>query len=157
MKRAEGRFLDSNLREATIITKGLKQQKIKIWTWLEISALRILKELADKAVEVTDRQTEESDIKESLNWILTMTDEDIPECWKIHLPEGKASEESTTTAMAATSITSTAPIAAASEELKKKNITKRKEKKNGGNLQFWLKKESLGSLQLDNLNLNEMG
>ena len=89
-ERAEGRFLDSNLREATINTKGLKQQKIKIWTWLELSALRILKELADKAVEEKDRKIEESDIKESLNWILKMTDEDIPESWKIHLPEGKA-------------------------------------------------------------------
>ena len=32
-ERADGRFLDSNLREATICTKGLKQQRIKIWTW----------------------------------------------------------------------------------------------------------------------------
>ena len=29
-ERADGRFLDSNLREATICTKGLKQQRIKI-------------------------------------------------------------------------------------------------------------------------------
>ena len=85
-ERADGRFLDSNLREATINTMGLTQQKMKIWKWLEISALRILKELADKAVEEKDRQTEESDIKESLNWISTTTDEDRPEGWKIHLP-----------------------------------------------------------------------
>ena len=32
-ERADGRFLDSNLREATINTKGLKQQTIRIWTW----------------------------------------------------------------------------------------------------------------------------
>ena len=32
-ERADGRFLDSNLREATINTNGLKQQTIRIWTW----------------------------------------------------------------------------------------------------------------------------
>ena len=127
-ERVEGRFLDSNLTEATINTKGLKQQKIKIWTWLEISALKILKELADKAVEEKDRQTEESDIEESLNWILTTTDEDITEDWKTLLPESRATEESTTSAMAPTSITSSAPIAAASEELKKKYINKKKQR-----------------------------
>ena len=89
--------------------------RLSYWTWLEISALKLLKELADKAVEEKYRQTEESDIKESLTWILTMTDEYIPEGWKIHLPEGKATVESTTTAMGATSITSTAPIAAANK------------------------------------------
>ena len=29
-EKVDGRFLDSNLREATICTKGLKQQRIKI-------------------------------------------------------------------------------------------------------------------------------
>ena len=86
-------------------------------------------------MEEKDRQTEESDIKESLNWILKMTDEDIPESWKIHLPEGKATEESTTTAMAATSLTSIAPIAAASEELKNRNIKKKKQR----NINFFFK------------------
>ena len=112
-----------------------KQQKIKIWKWLEISALKILQKLADKAVEEKDRQTEESDIEESLNWILTMTDEDIPEDWKTLLPESKATEESTTSAMAPTSITSSAPIAAASEELKKKYINKKKQR----NINFFFK------------------
>ena len=54
---ADGRFLDSNLREATICTKGLKQQRIRIWTWLEMAALRLVKELADKAVEEIDKKT----------------------------------------------------------------------------------------------------
>ena len=42
-EKAVGRSLDSSLREATVCTKGLKKQRIKIWTWLEIAALWVVK------------------------------------------------------------------------------------------------------------------
>ena len=54
---AKRRFLDSNLKEV-VVTNGMKQMRIQIWSWLEITAMELVKDQAEEVVEEENRKEE---------------------------------------------------------------------------------------------------
>ena len=84
----------------------------------------VIRELAEQAIEESDKKSLEADIRESLEWIKTLKNEDKPEGWTNNLPEYETKEETTNTTL---NITSSAATIA--EELKIKDINKTSKQK----------------------------
>ena len=65
---ARSRFLNSNLKEAMIPTKHNSQTTIRIWSWLEIAALEVLKAMMNEVVDIVTEKEELENIRANLIW-----------------------------------------------------------------------------------------